>query len=112
MIDYVAVLSVVRPGTKWVLSGNTYEGLNWLDEGEPPTQAELNAAWPQVQTDRAWAEVRGQRDRLLSACDWTQVADAPLTATEKQAWADYRQALRDIPQSFATPDEVVWPEAP
>jgi len=59
-----------------------------------------------------WGDIRAKRDRLLAACDWTQVADAPLTATEKQAWADYRQALRDIPQTFDSPDDVVWPETP
>jgi hypothetical protein len=59
-----------------------------------------------------WDDIRSERDRLLAASDWTQVADAPLTAGEKQAWADYRQTLRDIPQDFATPDDVVWPEAP
>jgi len=59
-----------------------------------------------------WDDIRAERDRLLADCDWTQVADAPLTASEKQAWADYRQTLRDIPQDFATPDDVVWPEQP
>jgi len=24
----------------------------------------------------------------------------------------YRQALRDVPQDFASPDAVVWPTAP
>ena len=59
-----------------------------------------------------WDDVRAERDSLLAASDWTQVADAPLTASEKAAWADYRQALRDVPQDFATPDDVTWPEAP
>jgi len=56
-----------------------------------------------------WAEVRAERDRLLAASDWTQVADAPVDAS---AWAVYRQALRDVPQDFATPDAVVWPAPP
>lgn len=37
--------------------------------------------------------IRAHRNNLLSECDWTQVADAPV---EKAAWATYRQALRDI----------------
>jgi hypothetical protein len=59
-----------------------------------------------------WDDIRLQRDSLLGASDWTQVADAPLTAADRQAWADYRQALRDVPQDFDSPDDVVWPEAP
>ena len=54
-------------------------------------------------------EVRSQRDRLLKASDWTQVPDAPV---DQQAWATYRQALRDIPQQEGFPESVVWPEKP
>ena len=112
MTDYAAILSDLYPGAEWSLSGDSYEGLTWLSDGDAPTQAELDAAWPAVRDARKWAQVRAERDRLLADCDWTQVADAPLTAAEKQAWADYRQTLRDIPQDFATPDDVVWPEQP
>ena len=62
--------------------------------------------------EEQWAEVRGKRDRLLAECDWTQVVDAPLTYEQKTAWQAYRQSLRDLPQSFATPEEVVWPTTP
>jgi len=46
-----------------------------------------------------WYEgrLRTHRDRLLAASDWTQVADAPV---DRQAWADYRQALRDFPATW------------
>ena len=56
-----------------------------------------------------WEETRNERDRLLSACDWTQMPDSPLSETDRDAWAAYRQALRDIPNGFATPAQVVWP---
>ena len=38
--------------------------------------------------------MRLHRDRLLAASDWAMTSDAP---TDKQAWTDYRQALRDFP---------------
>ena len=47
------------------------------------------------------AQVRAARDRALSASDWTQVADAPV---DQQAWATYRQALRDLPSQVGFPD--------
>jgi hypothetical protein len=56
-----------------------------------------------------WLELRAARDRKLSACDWTQVADAPV---DHAAWAAYRQALRDLPSSTADPSNPVWPEPP
>jgi len=53
--------------------------------------------------------VRSERDDLLKQSDWTQVADAPVDA---EAWAVYRQALRDVPQQSGFPEEINWPEAP
>lgn len=56
-----------------------------------------------------WVEVRKQRDALLSGCDWTQVADAPVDA---DAWATYRQTLRDVPNTQTGPFNIVWPPTP
>jgi hypothetical protein len=55
-----------------------------------------------------WAEVRSQRDQLLAASDYTQVADAP---GDTAAWATYRQALRDVP-SQSDVDNITWPTEP
>lgn len=57
-------------------------------------------------------QVRAQRNSLLSLSDWTQLADAPLTAEQKQEWAEYRQALRDVPEQAGFPEAVVWPSTP
>jgi len=54
------------------------------------------------------AQVRAQRDRLLTASDWTQVADAPV---DKAAWVTYRQALRDLPEQEGFPN-VEMPSQP
>lgn len=54
-------------------------------------------------------QVRAQRNALLAACDWTQLADAPV---DDLAWAVYRQALRDIPDQAGFPASVEWPVAP
>lgn len=55
-----------------------------------------------------WDSVRRKRNELLVQSDWTQLADAPLTAEQKTAWAAYRQLLRDVTTRFATPEEVVF----
>lgn len=54
-------------------------------------------------------QIRAQRDYFLASSDWTQTADAPVN---KESWATYRQALRDIPQQTGFPDNVTWPSAP
>jgi hypothetical protein len=62
--------------------------------------------------DHKWRAIRTYRNELLSRCDWTQLPDAPLELWEKEAWAIYRQQLRDIPDVYENPDDVVIPFAP
>ena len=59
--------------------------------------------------EAAWNNLRAQRNRLLSSCDWTQVPDAPV---DQSAWAAYRQALRDLPDNTIDPFNPVWPQQP
>jgi hypothetical protein len=56
--------------------------------------------------------VRHERNHRLSACDWTQGADSPLTAEQKTAWATYRTALRNLPTAPGFPLTHVWPTKP
>jgi hypothetical protein len=65
----------------------------------PPAEPELDYA----------ALVRTERNAKLSATDWTQLADAPV---DKEAWAAYRQALREVPQQDGFPYDVQWPVKP
>ncbi|WP_394443896.1 tail fiber assembly protein [Sulfitobacter sp. M23508] len=62
--------------------------------------------------DAAMREVRRQRDHLLSVSDWTQVPDSPHTPEQRQAWKEYRQALRDLPENIEDLAAVVWPQPP
>ena len=55
---------------------------------------------------------RGQRDGQLRGSDWTQLGDAALGDHTAGEWATYRQALRDLPQTYSRVSEVVWPTPP
>jgi hypothetical protein len=59
-----------------------------------------------------WDDIRSVRNGVLTQCDWTQLADAPLTTEQRAAWASYRQQIRAVPQTFETPEAVVWPSQP
>lgn len=63
---------------------------------------------PDEQTSAQWAKVRQQRNQLLSASDFSQLPDSP---KNKQAWAKYRQDLRDVTKQ-ADPFNVIWPTTP
>lgn len=61
-------------------------------------------AWLEGAFDRAMADLRSKRDRLLSSCDWVMMSDSPIA--DKTSWETYRQSLRDITNGLTTVDEV------
>ncbi|MCC2603023.1 tail fiber assembly protein [Sphingopyxis yananensis] len=56
--------------------------------------------------------MRHQRDSLLRNSDYLMMADYPLTSEQRAAWADYRQQLRDLPETTTDPAVITWPVAP
>jgi len=58
-----------------------------------------------------WAQVRAERNQLLSGCDFTQLVDAPVTPEKRAEWVVYRQALRDITLQ-SDPFAIIWPTDP
>lgn len=68
--------------------------------------------WSELSDEIKWDYIKRERNTRLSASDWTQLPDAALTIEEKAAWQERRQSLRDVPQVFADPNDVVLPVAP
>jgi len=100
-------------GTEWTLEQNTAEigrfGFTLADFPDAPVPNMPDYNPDQRQIEQEADEVRTQRDALLSQSDWTQVPDAPV---DQAAWAEYRQALRDVPQQAGFPTEITWPQIP
>lgn len=104
----------VFPVTYWKPYDNFAEKLAnvdpYIEDGnvfavkvEPLTDVEIAA-----RDESQWAKVRADRNKRLSDCDWTQLPDAPVDAI---AWAEYRQALRDI-TGQDDPFNIIWPTKP
>jgi len=64
-------------------------------------QAELEAAIPMQL-------LRAERNQRLANTDWWASSDLTMTAEQTA----YRQALRDITNTYTSLDDVVWPEEP
>ena len=54
-------------------------------------------------------DLRAQRNLLLQNTDWTQLPDA---VCNKDAWASYRQKLRDLPATTKDFNAIDWPTEP
>lgn len=77
-----------------------HEYLQWLAEGNTPL--------PPDKTD-LWEEIRQKRDQLIRDSDWTMI---PGVTVDQAQWSAYRQILRDLPQTYSNPEDVVWPTPP
>ena len=95
------------------------DGMIPLPEGLTPENVKLvdgelvkDPNFEASQITQAWTALRTERNARLAACDWTQLQDAHLSAEKKSAWADYRQALRDLPDTVTDPSQVTWPDFP
>ena len=112
----------------------------WVLRGEPTTEAEFNDMFRKVTGADAngtaiesanpadwgvtWAEVeqcrnaliaaepmrllRAERNRRIAETDWWALSDRTMTAEQTA----YRQALRDITNTYSSLDDVVWPTKP
>jgi len=56
-----------------------------------------------------WNSIKKLRNEILASLDWTQLSDVPLNT--KEAWASYRQQLRDITLQ-PDPFNITWPMPP
>lgn len=65
----------------------------------------------QKELEEEWRQVRNQRDELLKQSDLLVLIDKweLLTEERKQEIRNYRQTLRNIPQNFESPFNVIWP---
>ena len=103
--------------TQAAIEGVFDESTHYIDNGVPvampPKPSEYHVfdytikQWIDPRApDTEWPLVRAERDRRLQASDWTQLPDVPLST--KEAWAAYRQALRDVTEQ-PDPFNITWP---
>ena len=59
-------------------------------------------------TDEKWIAIRLERDRRLQITDWRASSDLKLS----DDWKNYRNELRQIPQTQTDPYNIAWPTEP
>ena len=110
--------TLAQPGQE-VFLGESYDSGYFLGEAHYPLPDQpserhvfnyTTKQWEDPRTHQTqWPVVRAERDAKLAASDWTQLPDVPLAT--KEAWAVYRQALRDVTLQ-SDPFAIDWPVAP
>jgi len=105
-IERFDALFALRPNAQFVLRNNELE---WRDtEQTEPTEAEIVSKIAELGAAEPMRLLREVRNQMLAETDWWVLPDN----TSTQAQLDYRQALRDITNTYSSLDNVVWPEKP
>jgi len=94
-MDIPATLTHLYPGAQWTLSGDTYDGLTWLEDTPAPSEAELLAAWPDVEVARANAAAAASRAVAYSAEADPLFFYWQAGEGTEQAWLEKRAEIRD-----------------
>ena len=96
--DIPAALQALKPGSEWILRGNDYSGIEWLDSEQKPTKTEVADKIAELDASEPMRLLRIERNKKIALTDWRMLPDQ----TPSDDWINYRQALRDLPAS-ATP---------
>ena len=115
--DIPAALQALKPGSEWILRGNDYSGIEWLDSEQKPTKTEVADKIAALDASEPMRLLRIERNKKIALTDWRVLPDQ----TPSDDWINYRQALRDLPAS-ATPklgsdyeldfSSFTWPTEP
>ena len=117
-LDVGDALNALRPKCEYMLEGENYSGITWLDKNQTlPTEQEVLEKLEELKKERPFVLLREERNRLLQETDWRASSDLIIS----EEWKIYRQRLRDLPEGNA-PDlnsdgsldktSVNWPTPP
>ena len=115
--DITHALQELKPGAQWIVRGDDYSGLEWLDSSQTqPTETEVTNKISALDTSEPMRLLRVERDKRLAACDWRASSDLTIS----NDWKTYRQALRDMTKQTPKLDSryeldltsVNWPSEP
>ena len=118
--DIANALQALKPGAEWVLRGDKYSGLEWLDKKQTvPTEKEVTDKIAEMDAAEGMRLLRIERDKKLADLDWEVIKAYSNGVAVDAKLKTYMQALRDLPAS-AKPktteasgnlieDSVTWP---
>ena len=108
----IEALQILCPGAPWYKCGDTWESIRLPEGYEKPSKEAFEAKLQELIDAQPLKKLRAERDTILSQTDKYATIDFPHgSEAAKQAWLDYRQALRDLPAN-TDPSNPTWPIAP
>ena len=103
MIDYAAILTANYKTAIWSLSDNDYATLEWSSADPKPTQAELDAQWPQVDYNNQVAQIETTRRKEYEAKSDGLFFEWQRGTNTQETWEAAVQAIKDANPYPAAP---------
>ena len=114
MADIGFVIATYYSGQGYYIDNNDYEALKWYEENTlpKPTLEELTEKWNEHLAAQPLKELRTERNKRLTECDWVATRAFTTNTSVPDEWKTYMQALRDLPTTTKDPVNPVWPSIP
>ena len=112
MITKADAVAALKPGAIWTMRGDVLE---WQDDNiTKPTDAQIQSKYDELVAAEPLNEVRKERNLRLQETDWIVIKEREEggSVSNFADWKTYRQALRDITDTYTSLDDVTWPEKP
>ena len=110
MITKTDAVLALKPGAVFTMRGDV---LDWQDDNiTAPTDEQIQTKYDELVAAEPLSKLREVRNAKLAETDWEIVMHKEKGTNIPAALKTYRQALRDITDTYASPDDVVWPEKP
>ncbi len=102
-MDIPVILTRKYVGSEWYMNGSEYSGLVWLSKSKTPTEAELEALWPEVEYQVAHERVEGARQVAYRETSDPLFFEWQRGDATEQAWLAAVQTVKDANPYPAAP---------
>ena len=93
--------------------GETWEDIYFFESDiEKPSKEAFEAKLQELIDAQPWNELREERNKRLSQCDWVGIRAFTTNTPVPEEWKTYMQTLRDLPANTEDPSSPVWPQEP
>ena len=93
--------------------GLNYDEINFFGSDiQKPPKEEFEAKLQELIDAQPWKELRQERNKRLTECDWVVIRAYSTETPVPEEWTVYIQTLRDLPSTTEDPANPVWPVQP
>ena len=120
--DISHAIAHLYPNAEYILTGNTYESLEWFSTSiSKPSKEKLEKYIQELNNQEPFRLLRIERNKRLAECDWIILRSYSQNISVPVEWQTYMQSLRDLP-AHSTPTlnsngqlditSIYWPIKP